>query len=933
MRPAERFGVFAAIVIVFVLVVSFSSTAFAVGHPSPMAATTSTAPASAPAPAATPVTALPSSESQTFQQALDSLQQGAGPAAGLSWTCDARGVSSASCGPSTPGAQPVHNGPQSAASAPSFYSTGNLSDLNWTNQTSAMGGSFSVANNGAASYDPTLQEVILFGGSDLGCRWGGGCPENNTWIYKNGTWTNWTGYYDFFGAPPPMVGTTFTYDADWGGSILAGGTYTSFSGGFSPAHPNPFTWLFSGGFWYNISVTVGIGPSTTFGSAAYDSGFGDVIYVNGCATYSCDQTNVEGAFWYLLPEGDAFGWVNGTATYGAPDTYSFGSELAYDPAENELVFFGGGYINSSGLYHSTADTWVFQNGPSAWYNDTLNTSGYSCIYGLCFFEYPLGSGFGAMTWDGQLNAVVMFGGIDQYGYVSQQTFVFYAGFWYPYWVYNLNATAPPWTAFGTMPTNSADVAPVLIGGDCTYNQTTLSTYGVPGTGYACTSDSWVFEIPPEPFMSLVSLNPVDVGTSFEVGMYNTPNSGSGPNLTSEFFYGFLAPFAPIVYNQFLDFGFNDSVTAFGSIPSPGVWDIGVFEEDFFDVVAINLTYVTVAENVTSSGSNAPSTTEIDQAGVAEVNFTSNPSLGVGPYTYAWNFGAGQGTSIVQDPTYDYTAAGTFSVSVLVTDSFGRTITVGLTEIVDPMITATPSANATGGSDVGGAVSFTGTTGGGSGGDTYSWSFQDGGHGGSAATQDAAFTFAHAGTYNVYFNVTDSLGFQIDTHMVWTIYPTLAATPTASTLSPTTATSVSFNAGATGGTPALTYAWTFGDSSTSTGATPSHTYSSAGTYTVTVTVRDAYGEKVTKMLTVTVTTAPTVLGLPPTEGYALIGGIALIVVLAIVGALLMMRRRKGGSNTAPPAPWSGGTAPGAPPAGGTPPPAGSGGPPTPPSGSS
>ena len=270
--------------------------------------------------------------------------------------------------------------------------------------------------------------------------------------------------------------------------------------------------------------------------------------------------------------------------------------------------------------------------------------------------------------------------------------------------------------------------------------------------------------------------------------------------------------------------------------------------------------------------------------------------------------------------------------MIVTDSLGGTITVGLTEIVDPMLTATPSANATGGSDVGGAVSFTGATGGGSGGDTYAWSFQDGGHGGTASTQDAAFTFTHAGTYNVYFNVTDSLGFQIDTHFAWTIYPTLAAAPTASTLSPTTTTSVSFNAGATGGTPALTYAWTFGDSTSGIGATPSHTYSSAGTFTVTLTVHDAYGEKATKTLTVTVTNAPTVLGLPPTEGYTLIGGIALIVVLAIVGALLMMRRRKGGSNTAPPAQWSGGIGPGTPPAGASSPPTGSGSPPTPPSGS-
>ncbi len=40
--------------------------------------------------------------------------------------------------------------------------------------------------------------------------------------------------------------------------------------------------------------------------------------------------------------------------------------------------------------------------------------------------------------------------------------------------------------------------------------------------------------------------------------------------------------------------------------------------------------------------------------------------------------------------------------------------------------------------------------------------------------------------------------------------------------------------------ALTYAWSFGDSGTGTGITPSHTYGDNGSYTVTLTVTDAFG---------------------------------------------------------------------------------------------
>ncbi|MFC7387876.1 carbohydrate-binding protein [Sphaerisporangium rhizosphaerae] len=68
----------------------------------------------------------------------------------------------------------------------------------------------------------------------------------------------------------------------------------------------------------------------------------------------------------------------------------------------------------------------------------------------------------------------------------------------------------------------------------------------------------------------------------------------------------------------------------------------------------------------------------------------------------------------------------------------------------------------------------------------------------------------------------------------------------------------------GGT--LTYSWTFGDGGTSTAANPSHTYTTNGTYTPTLTVRDPQGLTGTASVVITVgNTAPTVTLTQPIDG--------------------------------------------------------------------
>jgi outer membrane protein assembly factor BamB len=64
----------------------------------------------------------------------------------------------------------------------------------------------------------------------------------------------------------------------------------------------------------------------------------------------------------------------------------------------------------------------------------------------------------------------------------------------------------------------------------------------------------------------------------------------------------------------------------------------------------------------------------------------------------------------------------------------------------------------------------------------------------------------------------------------------------------------FTPGVQGGLPQYSYNWSFGDGSYSDVATPNHTFTSPGTYTVSLTVIDLAGTKVTKSFSITVAAA-------------------------------------------------------------------------------
>src|SRR6266496_4339755 len=82
--------------------------------------------------------------------------------------------------------------------------------------------------------------------------------------------------------------------------------------------------------------------------------------------------------------------------------------------------------------------------------------------------------------------------------------------------------------------------------------------------------------------------------------------------------------------------------------------------------------------------------------------------------------------------------------------------------------------------------------------------------------------------------------------------TLSCSFTYTPTSPSAGQTLSLTGSASGGTTPYSYSWNFGDGATSSGQTTSHAYTSAGTYSITLTVTDAGSPKQTAMISKTLT---------------------------------------------------------------------------------
>lgn len=266
--------------------------------------------------------------------------------------------------------------------------------------------------------------------------------------------------------------------------------------------------------------------------------------------------------------------------------------------------------------------------------------------------------------------------------------------------------------------------------------------------------------------------------------------------------------------------------------------------------------ITVTTTIAGGGQSANFTFSPAAPAVNQTIYFNASTSTVSGGTYAWNFGDGA-TATGLTPTHDYDAPGTYTVTLRVTNPQGQTAATSRTVTVvatSPTVAASFTFSPTNPGpqqDILFDASASRPSDG-----TYLWTFGDGT---SGTGRQVTKRFGQTGNFTVTLVVSNQFGQQATTSRTVNVTATSNQVVASFTLSPTNpgmSQPVYFNASAS--IPLTsTFYWTFGDGNTGTGMMPTHTYTTAGTYTVTLTLLSPTGQQASTTRTVTVTSSTVV----------------------------------------------------------------------------
>ncbi|MEO7444223.1 MAG: PKD domain-containing protein [Ferruginibacter sp.] len=230
-----------------------------------------------------------------------------------------------------------------------------------------------------------------------------------------------------------------------------------------------------------------------------------------------------------------------------------------------------------------------------------------------------------------------------------------------------------------------------------------------------------------------------------------------------------------------------------------------------------------------------------------LDFIDNSTSTVGSLTmWTWNFGDGSPTVIRTNGntfTHTFNAAGTFSVSLIVTTSDGckslpKTLSVMVAPAPRPDFTFYPSVCLPQAS-----VAFNNTSSIANGTENsfvYNWTFGDGSP--NSTAKNPTHVYTTAGPFPVKLQVTSGAGCVRDTTIIVnTIHPAPLAKFDFDKTSVCVGGTLSLLDQSSGLDANLTnWNWKFGDGGISSIQAPSHSYSNAGTYSIQLTVTNSFG---------------------------------------------------------------------------------------------
>ncbi len=235
----------------------------------------------------------------------------------------------------------------------------------------------------------------------------------------------------------------------------------------------------------------------------------------------------------------------------------------------------------------------------------------------------------------------------------------------------------------------------------------------------------------------------------------------------------------------------------------------------------------------------------------DVTFIDRSTGSPTPTKWRWEFGDGTKSSL-RHPFHTFTAAGTYTVKLTVTNADGSATTTRTVVVRSGPVTSFNAGPSSGPAPL--DVTFTNTTTSDPAATSYRWTFGDGSPAVTTMTPTLSHRFASPGSYTVTLAATNSVGTVTASRTV-----TAEGPPTTSFTSDRTTVvapgSVAFTDTSVGTPPPSGWLWDFGDGTpTSTARHPTHAFTRAGTFTVVLTATNGRGSS-SNTMSITVTTAP------------------------------------------------------------------------------